>query len=46
MMSRFILTKEQLVEDSLIVLQELAKFHRKHLKLPIIALTVVMGNNH
>jgi UDP-N-acetylmuramoyl-tripeptide--D-alanyl-D-alanine ligase len=28
-----------LVEDSLCALQELAKFHRKHLKLPIIALT-------
>jgi UDP-N-acetylmuramoyl-tripeptide--D-alanyl-D-alanine ligase len=28
-----------LVEDSLIALQELAKFHREHLKLPIIALT-------
>jgi UDP-N-acetylmuramoyl-tripeptide--D-alanyl-D-alanine ligase len=28
-----------LVEDSLIALQELAKFHRKYLKLPIIALT-------
>jgi UDP-N-acetylmuramoyl-tripeptide--D-alanyl-D-alanine ligase len=28
-----------LVENSLIALQELAKFHREHLKLPIIALT-------
>ncbi|SDX98357.1 UDP-N-acetylmuramoyl-tripeptide--D-alanyl-D-alanine ligase [Flavobacterium degerlachei] len=28
-----------LVEDSLVALQELAKFHRKYLKLPIIALT-------
>jgi len=28
-----------LVEDSLIALQELAKFHREYLKLPIIALT-------
>ncbi|GEC79861.1 UDP-N-acetylmuramoyl-tripeptide--D-alanyl-D-alanine ligase [Flavobacterium aquatile] len=28
-----------LVEDSLKALQELAKFHRRHLKLPIIALT-------
>ncbi len=28
-----------LVKDSLIALQELAKFHRKYLKLPIIALT-------
>jgi UDP-N-acetylmuramoyl-tripeptide--D-alanyl-D-alanine ligase len=28
-----------LVEDSLITLQELAKFHRQYLKLPIIALT-------
>lgn len=28
-----------LVEDSLVVLQELAKFHRNYLKLPIIALT-------
>ncbi|MDR6846251.1 UDP-N-acetylmuramoyl-tripeptide--D-alanyl-D-alanine ligase [Flavobacterium granuli] len=28
-----------LVENSLMALQELAKFHRKHLKLPIIALT-------
>ncbi|MFT7335907.1 MAG: UDP-N-acetylmuramoyl-tripeptide--D-alanyl-D-alanine ligase [Porticoccaceae bacterium] len=28
-----------LVEDSLFALQELAKFHRKYLKLPIIALT-------
>lgn len=28
-----------LVENSLIALQELAKFHRNHLKLPIIALT-------
>ena len=28
-----------LVEDSLIALQELAKFHRQYLKLPIIALT-------
>jgi UDP-N-acetylmuramoyl-tripeptide--D-alanyl-D-alanine ligase len=28
-----------LVEDSLLALQELAKFHRKYLKLPIIALT-------
>lgn len=28
-----------LVENSLVALQELAKFHRKHLKLPIIALT-------
>ena len=28
-----------LVEDSLVALQELAKFHREYLKLPIIALT-------
>jgi UDP-N-acetylmuramoyl-tripeptide--D-alanyl-D-alanine ligase len=28
-----------LVEDSLSALQELAKFHRKYLNLPIIALT-------
>ena len=28
-----------LVDDSLVALQELAKFHRKYLKLPIIALT-------
>src|SRR6187549_329156 len=28
-----------LVEDSLVALQELAKFHRKYLKLPVIALT-------
>jgi UDP-N-acetylmuramoyl-tripeptide--D-alanyl-D-alanine ligase len=31
-----------LVEDSLSALQELAKFHRKYLNLPIIALTEVM----
>jgi UDP-N-acetylmuramoyl-tripeptide--D-alanyl-D-alanine ligase len=31
-----------LVEDSLSALQELAKFHRKYLNLPIIALTGVM----
>jgi UDP-N-acetylmuramoyl-tripeptide--D-alanyl-D-alanine ligase len=30
------------VEDSLSALQELAKFHRKYLNLPIIALTGVM----
>jgi UDP-N-acetylmuramoyl-tripeptide--D-alanyl-D-alanine ligase len=34
-----------LVEDSLSALQELAKFHRKYLNLPIIALTEVMENN-
>jgi UDP-N-acetylmuramyl pentapeptide synthase len=44
MMRIIILTKE-LVEDSLSALQELAKFHRKYLNLPIIALTEVMENN-
>jgi UDP-N-acetylmuramoyl-tripeptide--D-alanyl-D-alanine ligase len=33
------------VEDSLSALQELAKFHRKYLNLPIIALTGSNGNN-
>lgn len=35
----FIDSRTILVEDSLIALQELAKFHRQYLKLPIIALT-------
>ncbi|MBP6182310.1 UDP-N-acetylmuramoyl-tripeptide--D-alanyl-D-alanine ligase [Flavobacterium sp.] len=35
----FIDQRTVLVEDSLITLQELAKFHRAYLKLPIIALT-------
>jgi UDP-N-acetylmuramoyl-tripeptide--D-alanyl-D-alanine ligase len=35
----FIDSRTILVEDSLIALQELAKFHRQNLKLPIIALT-------
>jgi len=35
----FIDERTVLVEDSLITLQELAKFHRQYLKLPIIALT-------
>jgi UDP-N-acetylmuramoyl-tripeptide--D-alanyl-D-alanine ligase len=35
----FIDERTILVEDSLITLQELAKFHRQYLKLPIIALT-------
>ncbi|MBX9806543.1 MAG: UDP-N-acetylmuramoyl-tripeptide--D-alanyl-D-alanine ligase [Flavobacteriaceae bacterium] len=35
----FIDQRTILVENSLIALQELAKFHRKYLKLPIIALT-------
>ena len=35
----FIDQRTILVENSLITLQELAKFHRQHLKLPIIALT-------
>ena len=35
----FIDSRTVLVEDSLIALQELAKFHRQYLKLPIIALT-------
>jgi UDP-N-acetylmuramoyl-tripeptide--D-alanyl-D-alanine ligase len=34
-----------LVEDSLLTLQQLAKFHR-HLNLPIIALTEVTGENN
>lgn len=37
--SYFIDQRTILVEDSLIALQELAKFHRDYLKLPIIALT-------
>ncbi|RYJ50718.1 UDP-N-acetylmuramoyl-tripeptide--D-alanyl-D-alanine ligase [Flavobacterium petrolei] len=37
--SYFIDQRTILVEDSLITLQELAKFHRDYLKLPIIALT-------
>ena len=35
----FIDQRTILVEDSLVALQELAKFHREYLKLPIIALT-------
>ncbi len=35
----FIDDRTILVEDSLVTLQELAKFHREYLKLPIIALT-------
>ena len=35
----FIDERTILVEDSLKALQELSKFHRKHLKLPIVALT-------
>ena len=35
----FIDHRTVLVENSLLALQELAKFHRQHLKLPIIALT-------
>lgn len=35
----FIDDRTILVEDSLVTLQELAKFHRRYLKLPIIALT-------
>lgn len=35
----FIDSRTILVDDSLIALQELAKFHRQYLKLPIIALT-------
>ncbi|PWA03930.1 UDP-N-acetylmuramoyl-tripeptide--D-alanyl-D-alanine ligase [Flavobacterium psychrotolerans] len=35
----FIDERTLLVEDSLVALQELAKFHREYLKLPIIALT-------
>ena len=35
----FIDQRTVLVENSLIALQELAKFHRQYLKLPIIALT-------
>ena len=37
--SYFIDQRTILVDDSLIALQELAKFHREYLKLPIIALT-------
>jgi UDP-N-acetylmuramoyl-tripeptide--D-alanyl-D-alanine ligase len=37
--SYFIDSRTILVEDSLIALQELARFHRDYLKLPIIALT-------
>lgn len=37
--SYFIDQRTILVDDSLITLQELAKFHREYLKLPIIALT-------
>jgi UDP-N-acetylmuramoyl-tripeptide--D-alanyl-D-alanine ligase len=33
------------VEDSLSALQELAKFHRKYLNLPIIALKVMENND-
>jgi UDP-N-acetylmuramoyl-tripeptide--D-alanyl-D-alanine ligase len=37
--SYYINEKTILVEDSLVALQELAKFHRAYLKLPIVALT-------
>jgi UDP-N-acetylmuramoyl-tripeptide--D-alanyl-D-alanine ligase len=37
--------KEHLVDDSLIALQNLAKFHREFLNIPIIALTGNGNNN-
>jgi UDP-N-acetylmuramoyl-tripeptide--D-alanyl-D-alanine ligase len=42
----FIDERTLLVENSLIALQELAKFHRNYLKLPIIALTGSNGKRN